>query len=94
MPSARVRWWRFVAEVETDRHTGKVGACKFTVAHERGLIINPDGLRRCIEGNVVQGTSRALSEDVTFDRAKVTSVDWTSYTILDITRRPRRLMSC
>jgi CO/xanthine dehydrogenase Mo-binding subunit len=77
-----------VAEVEIERHTGKVWAKKFTVAHDCGLIINPDGLRRCIEGNVVQGTSRTLSEEVTFDRAKVTSVDWTSYPILDITEAP------
>ena len=36
----------------------------------------------------VRGTSRALSEEVAFDRAKVTSVDWTSYPILDITEAP------
>src|SRR5271166_2715311 len=35
-----------VAEVEIDRHTGKVWARKFTVAHDCGLIINPDGLKR------------------------------------------------
>ena len=58
------------------------------MAYDCGLIINPDGLRRCIEGNVVQGTSRALSEEVTFDHAKVTSVDWTTYPILDITEAP------
>ena len=63
-------------------------ARKFTVAHDCGLIINPDGLHRCIEGNVVQGTSRALSEEVAFDRAKVTSLDWASYPILDITEAP------
>jgi CO/xanthine dehydrogenase Mo-binding subunit len=67
------------------RRTGKAWARKFTVAHDCGLIINPEGLRRCIEGNVVQGTSRALSEEVSFDRAKVTSTDWLSYQILDIT---------
>jgi CO/xanthine dehydrogenase Mo-binding subunit len=67
-----------VAEVEIDRRTGKIWARKFTVAHDCGLIINPDGLRRCIEGNVVQGTSRALLEEVAFDRAKVTSIDWLS----------------
>ena len=77
-----------VAEVEIDRRTGKVWARKFTVAHDCGLIINPEGLRRCIEGNVVQGTSRALSEEVAFDRAKVTSTDWLSYPILDITEAP------
>jgi len=64
-----------VAEVEIDRHTGKVWARKFTVAHDCGRIINPDGLRRCIEGNVVQGTNRALSEEVAFDRSKVASTD-------------------
>jgi CO/xanthine dehydrogenase Mo-binding subunit len=77
-----------VAEVEIDRRSGKIWARKFTVAHDCGLIINPEGLRRCIEGNVVQGTSRALSEEVAFDRAKVTSTDWLSYPILDITEAP------
>ena len=77
-----------VAEVEIDRRTGKVWARKFIVAHDCGLIINPDGFRRCIEGNVVQGTSRALAEEVAFDRAKVTSTDWLSYPILDITEAP------
>jgi nicotinate dehydrogenase subunit B len=77
-----------VTEVEIDRHSGKVWARKFTVAHDCGLIINPDELKRCIEGNVVQDTSRALSEKIAFDRATVTSVDWTSYPILDITEAP------
>jgi nicotinate dehydrogenase subunit B len=74
-----------VAEVEIDRRTGKIWAKKFILAHDCGLIINPDGLRRCIECNVVQGTSRTLSEEVAFDRAKVTSTDWLTYPILDIT---------
>jgi nicotinate dehydrogenase subunit B len=80
-----------VAEVEIDRPSGKVWARKFTVAHDCGLIINPEGLKRCIEGNVVQGTSRALAEEVAFDRAKVTSVDWLSYPILDTTEAPEEV---
>jgi CO/xanthine dehydrogenase Mo-binding subunit len=80
-----------VAEVEIDRRTGKVWARKFTVAHDCGLIINPDGLRRCIEGNVVKGTSRALSGEVAFDHARVTSTDWLSYPILDITEAPEAI---
>jgi nicotinate dehydrogenase subunit B len=54
-------------------------------------MINPDGLRRCIEGDVLQGASRALSEEVAFDRAKVTSIDWLSYPILDITDAPEAI---
>lgn len=77
-----------VAEVEVERRTGKVHARRFVVAHDCGLIINPDGLRHCIEGNIIQGASRALWEEVNFDRDKVTSVDWLSYPILDITETP------
>jgi CO/xanthine dehydrogenase Mo-binding subunit len=77
-----------VAEVDIDRSTGKIFARKFTVAHDCGQIINPDGLVKCIEGNIVQGVSRTLWEEVTFDRKAVTSVDWLTYPILDITETP------
>ena len=77
-----------VAEVDIDRSTGKIWARKFTVAHDCGQIINPDGLAKCIEGNIVQGVSRTLWEEVTFDRKAVTSVDWLTYPILDITETP------
>ncbi|MGC1642283.1 MAG: molybdopterin cofactor-binding domain-containing protein [Pseudolabrys sp.] len=77
-----------VAEVDIDRSTGKIWARKFTVAHDCAQIINPDGLVKCIEGNIVQGVSRTLWEEVTFDRKSVTSVDWLTYPILDITETP------
>jgi nicotinate dehydrogenase subunit B len=65
-----------IAEVDIDRLTGKIWARKFAVAHDCGQIINPDGLVKCIAGNIVQGVSRTLCEEVTFDRKAVTSVDW------------------
>jgi nicotinate dehydrogenase subunit B len=71
-----------VAEVEVDSKTGKVSVRKFYVAHDCGQIINPDGLRNQIEGNVVQTTSRTLLEELQFDRSRVTSVDWGSYPII------------
>jgi CO/xanthine dehydrogenase Mo-binding subunit len=80
-----------IAEVEVDRATGKIWARKFTVAHDCGLIINPDGLRHAIEGNVVQAVSRALWEEVKFDNKNVTSVDWESYPILDIAEAPEAI---
>jgi nicotinate dehydrogenase subunit B len=80
-----------VAEVDIDRLTGKIFARKFTVAHDCGQIINPDGLVKCIEGNIVQGVSRTLWEEVTFDRKAVTSVDWITYPILDITETPSQV---
>ena len=71
-----------VADVEVNRGTGKVRVERFFVAHDCGQIINPDGLRNQIEGNVVQTVSRTLIEELTFDHSKVTSIDWKTYPIL------------
>jgi len=80
-----------VAEVEIERSTGKIWARKFTVAHDCGLIINPDSLRSNIEGNIVQGISRTLWEEVKFDSRNVTSIDWITYPILDMTEKPETI---
>jgi len=80
-----------VAEIEVERKTGRIWGRKFTVAHDCGLIINPEGIRYTIEGNVVQGLSRTLFEEVRFDREKVTSVDWLSYPILEIRDAPEAI---
>jgi nicotinate dehydrogenase subunit B len=71
-----------VADVEVNRRTGQVRVTNFYCAHDCGQIINPDGLRNQIEGNLVQTVSRTLIEELKFDRSRVTSVDWESYPIL------------
>jgi CO/xanthine dehydrogenase Mo-binding subunit len=73
-----------VAEVEVDQATGRVQAKRFVVAHDCGPVSNPDGLRNQIEGGVLQGTSRALGEEITWDDRKVTSIDWRSYKTLPV----------
>jgi CO/xanthine dehydrogenase Mo-binding subunit len=80
-----------VAEVDIDRRSGKIWARKFTVAHDCGLVINPDGLTKTVEGNIVQGVSRTLWEEVKFDNKGVTSIDWMTYPILDITETPENV---
>ncbi len=80
-----------VAEIEVERKSGRIWGKRFTVAHDCGLIINPQGLRDTIEGNVVQGLSRTLFEEVRFDREKVTSIDWMSYPILEIRDAPEAI---
>jgi CO/xanthine dehydrogenase Mo-binding subunit len=80
-----------VAEVDVDRSTGKIWGRKFTVAHDCGQIINPDGLHHAIENNIVQATSRTLWEEVRFDTRNVTSVDWRTYPILDMTEAPAEI---
>lgn len=80
-----------VAEIEVDRSSGRIWARRITAAHDCGLVINPLTLRQTIEGNVVQGLSRALFEEVRFDRESVASVDWASYPILEMPDAPEAI---
>jgi nicotinate dehydrogenase subunit B len=68
--------------------TGVIRVTKFFIAHDCGQIINPDGLRNQIDGNIIQTVSRTLKEEVKFDRSMVTSLDWKSYPILTFPEIP------
>ena len=73
-----------VAEVTVDLESGLVHPTRFVVALDCGPISNPDGLRNQIEGGILQGTSRALVEEVTWDERRITSVDWETYNSLHL----------
>lgn len=73
-----------VAEVEVDQVNGQVQPTRFVVAQDCGPISNPEGLRNQIEGGVLQGMSRALGEQITWDDHTVTSIDWSSYKSLPL----------
>jgi nicotinate dehydrogenase subunit B len=75
-------------EVAVEPESGKVTVRRVTCAHDCGLVINPDGLRNQIEGSIVQTLSRAMHEEVKFDRSRVTSVNWASYPILTFPEVP------
>jgi CO/xanthine dehydrogenase Mo-binding subunit len=76
-------------EVEVDRSTGEIAVRRVCCAHDCGLMINPDTVRAQVEGNILQTLSRTLYEETTFDRSRVTSVDWASYPLLRFTAVPR-----
>ncbi|HTA46960.1 MAG TPA: molybdopterin cofactor-binding domain-containing protein [Bryobacteraceae bacterium] len=75
-------------DVAVDKSTGKITVRRIVCAHDCGLIVNPDGLRNQVEGNVMQTLSRTLHEEVKFDPSRVTSVDWSSYPILRFPEAP------
>ena len=68
-----------VAEVDVDQTTGRVQPRKFCAALDTGPVSNPHGLRNQIEGGILQGLSRALLEEVTWNDRKVTSTSWKTY---------------
>jgi nicotinate dehydrogenase subunit B len=71
-----------VADVEVNRTSGDIRVTRFSIVHDCGQIINPDGARNQIEGSVVQTMSRTLLEEVKFNRSTITSRDWATYPIL------------
>ena len=73
-----------VAEVEVNRETGQVIVKRLVAASDTGPVSNPDGLRNQVEGGSLQGMSRALGEEVTWDHEKITSFDWSSYRTLPL----------
>jgi len=77
-----------IVDVDVNEAEHSVRVSRVYVAHDCGLIVNPDGLRNQIEGNVIQGISRTLKESVSFDRSRVTSLDWRSYPILTFAEVP------
>jgi CO/xanthine dehydrogenase Mo-binding subunit len=77
-----------VAVVEVDKTTGEVNVKKITLGHDCGLIVNPDGLKNQIEGNILQGVSRALLEEVQFDSSGQKNLDWSSYPVIRFEQVP------
>jgi CO/xanthine dehydrogenase Mo-binding subunit len=80
-----------IAEVEVDRRTGHVWAKRLVCAHDCGLVVNPEGLRRTIEAAMLHSLSRALHEEVKFNTEMVTSVDWGSSPTLTHADTPARI---
>ena len=78
-----------VAEVEVNKDTGEIRVTRVCASHDCGEMVNPDGVANQVEGGVLQTVSRTLMETVTWDRNKVTSVDWASYPIMRHTQAPK-----
>jgi nicotinate dehydrogenase subunit B len=71
-----------VADVDVNLDSGLVHPRRFIVALDCGPVSNPDGLRNQVEGGILQGMSRALVEEVSWDDKCVKSTDWESYSSL------------
>jgi len=80
-----------IAEVEVNRKTGHVWVKRLVCAHDCGLVINPEALRRSIEGGMLHSLSRALYEEVKFDSEKVTSEDWITHPTLTHLDAPAKI---
>ncbi|HKC09810.1 MAG TPA: molybdopterin cofactor-binding domain-containing protein [Methylomirabilota bacterium] len=76
-------------EVAVERATGRIRVTRVVAAQDCGLMINPDCVQAQLEGNILQTLSRALHEEVIYDRDRVITVDWASYPILTFPEVPK-----
>ena len=81
-PGYGAAWSAWIADVAVNMQTGDVNITRVVAGQDSGLMINPDGVRHQIHGNVVQSTSRALMEEVSFDRTSVATREWGAYPIV------------
>src|SRR3954454_20209194 len=77
--------------VAVDRETGHVRVVRAVAAIDSGEIVNPDGIRNQTEGGIIQAMSWTLYEQLTFDKTRITSIDWASYPILRFASVPDRV---
>ena len=77
-----------IAEVHVDPETGKVTLRNMVSAHTTGKVINPLMHQGQIEGGVVFGLGYALTEEVLFDGARITTTNFGEFKIPNITDIP------
>ena len=51
-------------------------------------MINPDGIRLQVEGQVIQTISRTLLEEIQWEGNRITSLDWSTYKLLEFPEVP------
>jgi nicotinate dehydrogenase subunit B len=88
-PGYGAAWSAWIADVAVNKTTGDVSVTRVVAGQDSGLMINPDGVRHQIHGNVVQSTSRALMEEVAFDRTSVATREWGAYPIIQFPDVPK-----
>jgi nicotinate dehydrogenase subunit B len=78
-----------VADVRVDLETCDVSFERAVIAADAGQIVDPSGLANQLEGGLIQSASWTLKEQVCFDRVRVTSIDWETYSILRFPEVPK-----
>jgi CO/xanthine dehydrogenase Mo-binding subunit len=78
-----------IADVEVDKSSGKIVVKHAYVAQNNGITVNIEGVTTQMSGALIQGLSRALYEAPTWNKERVTSLDWVTYPILRFKDSPK-----
>ncbi len=81
-PGFGAAWAAWVIDIDVDPASGRITVRRLVVGQDTGMMVNPDGVRHQIHGNVIQTLSRSLMEKVAFNAQGVASREWGSYPII------------
>lgn len=88
-PGFGAAWAAWVIDLSVHVTSGQVKVRKIVVGQDTGMVVNPDGVRHQIQGNVIQMLGRTLKERVSFDTQGVTALEWGAYPIATFTDVPK-----
>ncbi|MEB5963774.1 xanthine dehydrogenase family protein molybdopterin-binding subunit [Comamonas testosteroni] len=81
-PGFGAAWAAWVIDITVDPASGRIAVQQVVVGQDTGMMVNPDGVRHQIHGNVIQTLSRSLMEKVAFSDHGVASREWGGYPII------------
>ncbi len=87
-PGFGAAWSVWVVDISVHAATGRLAVKRVTVGQDTGMMVNPDGVRHQLHGNIIQSLSRVLKEHVVFDATGVVDLEWGAYPILSFTDVP------
>jgi len=87
-PGFGASWNAWVVDLSVHAATGRVTVTRVVVGQDTGMVVNPDGVRHQIQGNIIQMLSRTLKEEVAFNARGVVDLEWGAYPIISFTDIP------
>jgi CO/xanthine dehydrogenase Mo-binding subunit len=78
-----------VVDMTVNKKTGKMVANHVWIAQNNGITVNLEGVGNQMSGALIMGLSRAMTEQVSWNKERVTSVDWVTYPILRFKDAPK-----
>ncbi|MDB5992270.1 MAG: aldehyde dehydrogenase [Herbaspirillum sp.] len=80
-PGFGAAWSAWIIDIAVDPLDGAIRIERLVVGQDTGMMINPDGVKHQLHGNVIQSLSRVLKEEARFSSSAATSLEWGAYPI-------------
>ena len=81
-------WTACVAEVEVNPKSGDVVVKKVTISMDVGTAVNPQGVKKQIEGSALYGISLALHEELTMKNGSIEQSNFDTWTPMRLNQTP------